>query len=124
MLKTIMTVTLGVSILLSGGAAMATAPTHPEKNESGVVYHGAEYASRDGKLARTDKWNSPAIAGTLSFAAPTDGWEYVGGESGWKLTQHSYDFRKGGLAHTDSIPHNTPKPSLAISAGSELIARD
>lgn len=124
MLKRIMTLTLGASILLGGGAAMAAAPAHAEKTESGAVYHGAEYTRRDGKLARTDNWSSVAAVGTLSSAIPGDGWEYVGGETGWTLIQHSFDFRKGALAHADSIPHDTPKPSLAIFPRSELTARE
>ena len=41
-----------------------------------------------------------------------DNWEYLGGESGSQLRQHGYDFVNGRLVHSDTIPHNTPKPSF------------
>ena len=45
-----------------------------------------------------------------------DGGRLVGGEAGYVGPQHSYAFQGGKLVHTDSIAHNTPKPSLAMSA--------
>lgn len=45
-----------------------------------------------------------------------DGGRLVGGEAGYVGPQHSYAFVGGKLVHTDAIAHNTPKPSLVMSA--------
>ena len=45
-----------------------------------------------------------------------DGGRLVGGEAGYVAPQHSYAFQGGKLVHTDRIAHNTPKPSLVMSA--------
>ncbi|HQR97021.1 DUF4148 domain-containing protein [Polaromonas sp.] len=44
-----------------------------------------------------------------------EGGTLVGGEVGYIPPQHSYAFQDGRLVHTDSIAHNTPKPSLAMT---------
>jgi hypothetical protein len=44
-----------------------------------------------------------------------DGGTLVGGEAGYIHPQHSYAFQGGKLVHTDTIAHNTPKPSLAMT---------
>lgn len=44
-----------------------------------------------------------------------DGGRIVGGEAGYVPPQHSYAFQGGKLIHTDTIAHNTPKPSLSMS---------
>lgn len=44
-----------------------------------------------------------------------DGGTLVGGEAGYVPAQHSYAFVDGRLTHTDTIAHNTPKPSLAMT---------
>lgn len=38
-----------------------------------------------------------------------------GGDVGYAYPQHSYAFQDGKLVHTDTISHNTPKPSLAMT---------
>ena len=45
-----------------------------------------------------------------------DGGRIVGGEAGYSPPQHSYAFQGGKLVHTDSLAHNTPKPSLSMTA--------
>lgn len=45
-----------------------------------------------------------------------DGGRLVGGEAGYVGPQHSYAFVGGRLVHTDTIAHNTPRPSLLMSA--------
>jgi hypothetical protein len=44
-----------------------------------------------------------------------NGGTLVGGEVGYIRPQHSYAFQGGKLVHTDSIAHNTAKPSLAMT---------
>ena len=52
-----------------------------------------------------------------------DGYREVGGEAGFRFEPHGYAFRDGKLVHADSIPHNTPKPSLTMTP-EERAARD
>ncbi len=44
-----------------------------------------------------------------------DGYRDVGGEAGYRSEQHRYDFRDGKFVHADNLPHDTPKPSLAMT---------
>ena len=108
MLKKTLAAFVGVAALAGNGVALATAPVHPANTEMGSVYHGTEYASVDGRFARVDHWNSP-VAAPASRAAH-DAWDFIGGESGWVLRQHSYDFANGRLVHSDTISHDSPKP--------------
>lgn len=116
MFKKYLAVSIGVAALAASPMALATGPAHPANTETGTVYHGAEYATVDGRVVRVDKWNSPS-AGTSGNA--NDAWEYLGEESGWMLRQHSYELRNGRIVHSDTIPHDTPKPTL----GSEPLSR-
>lgn len=53
-----------------------------------------------------------------------DGGRIVGGEAGYVLPQHSYAFQGGRLVHTDTIAHNTPKPTLSMSAAERRVFQD
>ena len=102
----------GLALVLASGAAGASAPAHSEGSETGTVYHGAEYQRLAGRFVRVDPW---ADQRSVASAAPqsADGWRFVGGEAGWELEQHSYDFVRGRLIHSDRFPHNTPRPPAA-----------
>ena len=111
MLKKSLVTAVGLVTLMSAGLSIAADSAHAANNESGSVYHGAEYGKVNGKLARVDAWNTQGSTGN----APTadDGWEYSAGDAGWQLRQHRYDLVGGRLVHTDSIPHDTPRPKFA-----------
>lgn len=34
-----------------------------------------------------------------------DGFEYIGGEGGWQLVSHKYEWKAGALAHSDECDH-------------------
>ncbi len=53
-----------------------------------------------------------------------DGGTLVGGEAGYIRPQHSYAFQGGKLVHTDSIAHNTSKPSLAMTAAERRLYQE
>ncbi|WP_096662823.1 DUF4148 domain-containing protein [Polaromonas sp. AET17H-212] len=53
-----------------------------------------------------------------------EGGSLVGGEAGYMPPQHSYAFQNGRLVHTDSIAHNTPKPSLAMTDAERRLFRE
>ena len=38
-----------------------------------------------------------------------DGFEYLGGDSGWQLAQHKYEFRNGRFAHAPDCPVSIAK---------------
>lgn len=108
MLKKTLAALVGLAVLAGNGVALATGPALPANTETGTVYHGAEYASVGGSFARVDKWNG-TIAAPASRDA-NDAWDFIGGEAGWDLRQHRYDFVNGRLVHSDTISHDTPKP--------------
>ena len=57
-------------------------------------------------------------------AVTSDGGTLVGGEAGYIRPQHSYAFQGGKLIHTDAIAHNTPKPSLSMTAVERQLFRE
>jgi len=54
----------------------------------------------------------------------SDGGTLVGGEAGYIRPQHSYAFQGGKLVHTDTIAHNTPKPSLVMTEAERQLFRE
>lgn len=106
MFKKTIPVAVAVVISLSTGAAVADQTFHSSKDEVGTIMH----------LIPGTKSRAQADADRIATAknnVTTDGWRYVGGETGWELVQHAYAFRGGKLLHIDNIDHSTPKPSLA-----------
>lgn len=51
-----------------------------------------------------------------------DGATLVGGE--YIPPQHSYAFQGGKLVHTDTLPHNTPKPSLMMTEAERQLFKE
>lgn len=95
-----------VVLSLSAGTVFADQTFHPSNDEPGTIMHViAGTKSRAQVETRRIEVANNGVAG--------DGWRYVGGEAGWELVQHAYDFRAGKLVHTDSIDHSTPRPSIA-----------
>jgi hypothetical protein len=114
MFKRMFALSIG-TVAFAATAALAAGPAHPANTETGTVYHGAEYSTVDGRVVRVDTWNSPAAATPRNAS---NAWEYLGEESGWVLRQHSYELRNGRLVHSDTLPHDTPKPA----PGRELLS--
>lgn len=107
---------VGIATLIGSGMSMAAGPAHPANNETGTVYHGAEYTRVEGRVARVDRPGAQT-GRSLTFTANGD-WEYAGGETGWQLEQHRFDFVNGRLVHSDTIPLDTPKPSIEAQPSS------
>ena len=107
----------GVMVVMAGSAG-ASAPAHPDSTETGTIYHGAEYTRVDGKFIRVDSWRKTNQAPADSKPA-ADGWRFVGGEIGWDLEQHSYDFVGGRLVHSDRFSHDAPRPALPVKGPPE-----
>ena len=74
--------------------AFADAPFHASNDEAGTVYHVL-----------------PSRADTpRSRPTPDDpNWEDKGGDSGWELRQHAYEFRGGKVIHADGFDHESPR---------------
>ena len=106
MFKKTIPVAVAIVLSLSAGAAVADQTFHPSKDETGTIMHVVPGTK---SRAQVDAERIQAAKNDVA----TNGWRYVGGESGWELVQHSYEFRGGKLVHTDKIDHSTPKPSLA-----------
>ena len=70
----------------------------------------AGMARAEERLARSEIRKIPVAA--LAAPRANDGWEFVGGDTGWQLKQHRYDRVNGQWTHADTISHNAPKPSL------------
>ena len=106
MFKKTIPVAVAIVLSLSAGAAVADQTFHPSKDETGTIMHVVP-----GTKSRVQVDAERIEAAKKDVTA--DGWRYVGGETGWELVQHAYEFRSGKLVHTDKIDHSTPKPSLA-----------
>ena len=52
-------------------------------------------------------------------ARSVNGFEYVGGEAGWQLAQHKYEFVNGRLAMSDECDHAIRKAEAATPADLE-----
>ena len=106
MFKKTIPLAVAVVLSLSTGAAIADQTFHPSKDEVGTIMHVVP-----GVKSRAQVGVDPSA--TAVNGAVSDGWRYVGGDTGWELIQHAYAFRGGKLVHVDNIDHSTPKPSLA-----------
>lgn len=53
-----------------------------------------------------------------------DGGTQVGGEAGYVPPQHSYALQDGKLVHTDKLAHDTPRPSLKMSAAERRLFQE
>lgn len=53
-----------------------------------------------------------------------DGGKIVNTDNGYLSPQHSYAFQGGTLVHTDSIAHDTPKPSLVMTDAEKRLQRE
>ena len=103
--KTIpLAVALGLSV--SAGTAVADQTFHPSNDETGTIMHVVPGTKSKAQI------KAEQIA-SAKINVMSDGWRYVGDETGWELVQHAVDFRDGKWVHADKFDHNTPKPSLA-----------
>ena len=102
MLKTVkLTIALAAATLVLPAAAGSWPPTPPRK--------AAE--------------KSPPAVRVVEAQQPKsiDGFEYVGGDAGWQLAQHKYEFTNGKLVMSDECDHairsaQAPTPAEVESA--------
>jgi hypothetical protein len=78
-----------IAFLTTGMTAMAGSwPNVPARKTA----QATESVPAANRIARQEYANARG-------ALPTGDFEFVGGESGWQLRQHHYEFRGGGIAH-------------------------
>lgn len=53
-----------------------------------------------------------------------DGGKIVNTDKGYISPQHSYAFQGGTLVHTDTLAHDTPKPSLVMTDADKRLQRE
>ncbi len=107
-------IAVAFALSLSAGTAVADQTFHPANNEAGAIMH---YVAGTKSRAQVETERTESAKNNVT----ADGWRYVGGDPGWELIQHAYDFRNGKWVHSDQFDHNTPKPSLvSIEQGRKL----
>jgi hypothetical protein len=76
-------------------------------------------------LNRTARLATAIAIAMLAFpaAAGSDGFSYVGGETGWEPSQHKYVQGPGGLVHSDECDHAIRPANSArlATAGFEFV---
>ena len=53
-----------------------------------------------------------------------DGSKFVNNERGFIFAQHSYAFQGGALVHTDTLAHDTAKPSVVLTDADKRLNRE
>lgn len=83
-------------------AAVADSTFHVDRSEAGTTNHVAP-----GTLTRAQ-----VITANADQARFDPDWEFLGGEAGWELRPHAYEFRAGKLVHADSFDHASRRAPL------------
>ena len=94
-------------------AAFANSGSAPVRGEQGFETHAMQSTRSRADVQRelADFRRNPMTA---------EGGMFTQGETGYVFPQHSYDFKGGKLVHSDTIAHNTPKPSLTMTPAERL----
>lgn len=94
-------------------AAFANSHTGWAGNERGVsIIQSSANASASTKTRAEVVQELQAFRSNSVMA---NGSRFVDNERGFAPAQHSYAFQGGALVHTDTIAHNTAKPSTALT---------
>lgn len=105
-----------VFVLALAGAAVPAALAASGTTWSGAPGGDHVYSQKNSESAanRADVQKELADALKKSMANDRSTWASADGGVSTPFPQHSYAFRGGKLVHTDSISHDTPKPSRAV----------
>jgi hypothetical protein len=88
-------------------AAFANSHTGWAGNERGVSLIEASTKTRAEVMQELQDFRNNPVA--------ADGSKFTNNERGFVPAQHSYAFQGGALVHTDTIAHNTAKPSVVLT---------
>ncbi len=117
MSKKIFPVALLSGLTLIGGIAFAANPVYPINPEQSFTTLGVPAAKTRAEVVTE-------LAAFRRTPVSADGWEYVGGERGWALLPHTFDFVGGKLTHSDQFDHGGPKPTLSMSGEENHLSRN
>ncbi len=118
MSKKIIPVALLSSLTLIAGVAFAADPNSPANPEHSFTSMGVP-------VAKTRAEVLTELADFRKNPVSADRWKDLGGERGWALLPHRYDYVEGLLAHSAECDHSTPpKPSLSMSASEKSQNRE
>ncbi len=106
-------------------ASLLGAMTLPAFADNGIAFVGrsGEFQFHSLPSSVTRAQVQKELAEWRKNPVTADGYRDVGGEKGLEYVGHRYDLRDGRFVHADSLPHDTPKPSVAMS-DQERSARD
>ena len=115
--------TLALSGLAFGasGAAFSSDGFELLPGDAGSQPISPKYEFRQGKLVAVP--NAPAAVarkaavGKAGRAATLDGFEYIGGDTGWQVAQHKYVLRGGRFAHSEECDHVLRAAAAAPTSG-------
>ena len=98
-------------------AALAGAVALPAFATNGTSYDGGEVGFQFHAMPSTvtRAQVQKELAEWRKNPVTADGYRDVGGQAGWLPGAHRSDLRDGKLVHADNLPHDTPKPSLAMT---------
>lgn len=106
-------------------ASLLSAITLPAFADNGIAFVGrsGEFQFQPMPSSVTRAQVQKELAEWRKSPVTADGYRDVGGEKGVEFVGHRYDWRDGRFVHADTLPHDTPKPSLAMT-NQERAARD
>lgn len=96
--------------------AFATNATWYDRGEAGLQFNAMPSTVTRAQVQKElAEWRKNPVT--------ADGFRDVGGQAGWLPGGHRSDLRDGKFVHADNLPHDTPKPSLALTPD-ERVQRD
>ena len=100
--KSIIVASLASAIALP---VFATSGTTNVGGEAGVQFHAMPSTVTRAQVQKElAEWRKNPVT--------ADGYRDVGGEAGFRMEQHRYDFRNGKFVHADSLRTTRPSPAL------------
>lgn len=85
---------------------------------------GFEFQPTQSTKSRADVMKELEASKNASAAGMNRSPSFNRGDSGYVNEQHSFVVQGGRLVHTDTLAHNTPKPSLAMTAAEQRLSRE
>ena len=107
--------------LALAGAALPAAFANSGVTQS-ATFRDFQYHATNSTKSRADVQQELEAFRKNPFTA--DGTKIVNTDKGFISPQHSYAFQGGNLVHTDSLAHDTPKPSLVMTDAEKRLQRE
>lgn len=85
---------------------------------------GFEFHATQSSKSRTEVMKELELSKKAPAAGMNRTPSFNRGDSGYINEQHSFAIQDGRLVHTDTIAHNTPKPSLAMTDAERRLSQE